>query len=453
MDFDHLAEQESQRIFKKWIQHLVKNSSETLVTKLALQHRPGIPVSTTRFSHGAFNFCYQVAYEDGCRILVRFTALGRAVFRHEKVQDEVAVMRYLAENTSIPIPTILGSGRCAVGPYVVMTLLEGNLLSRYLRDPMKKIETLNLHISECALKKAYRDMADIVLELSKPEFSFIGALTQDKSGDWSVHKRPLTFNMNRIAQFSNIPPSAFAEDRFSNAADYFEELAKQHLYHLEYQRNDAVMNEQDCRKKYVARCLFRRLSRKVSKEHRHGPFRLFCDDFRPDNILVDQSKLEIIGAFDWEWSYAAPAEFTHAAPWWLLLERPEDWEMNLDHFLERYMPRLSIFLEALRECESRKMCEGSLLEEQCLSDAMEDSMENGLFWFCLAARHGAMFDEIYWAFLDQRYFGPFTTLEDRARLLSDEERMNLDGFVQRKLRQSSEGTLDTHLSIDEIAEL
>lgn len=453
MDFDHLAEQESQQIFKKWIQNLVRNSSETLVTKLALQYRPGIPVSTTRFSHGAFNFCYQVAYQDGFRVLVRFTALGRAVFRHEKVQDEVAVMKYLAENTSIPIPTVLGSGRCAVGPYMVMTLLEGNLLSRYLRDPMKKIETLSLHISEGALKKAYRDMADIILELAKPEFSFIGALRQDGSGDWSVQKRPLTFNMNRIAQFSNIPPRVFAKQRFSNAADYFEELAKQHLYHLEFQRNDAIVDEADCRKKYVARCLFRKISRKVSREHCHGPFRLFCDDFRPDNILVDPSKFEIIGAFDWEFTYAAPVEFTHAAPWWLLLERPEDWELNLDHFLDRYIPRFYIFLEALRECESRKISEGSLTDDQCLSDAMEDSMENGLFWFCLAARHGAMFDEIYWAFLDERYYGRFTTLEDRMRLLSDEERMNFDAFVQRKLQQAGEETLDSHLSIDEIAEL
>ena len=145
----------------------------------------------------------------------------------------------------------------------------------------------------------------------------------------------------------------------------------------------------------MARCLFRNIARTVSKEHCHGPFRLFCDDFRPDNILVDASKLDITGAIDWEFTYAAPVEFTHAAPWWLLLERPEDWELDLNHFLERYIPRLHIFLEALRECETQKINDGSLSDTQCLSDHMEDSMENGLFWFCLAARHGAMFDEIY----------------------------------------------------------
>lgn len=54
----------------------------------------------------------------------------------------------------------------------------------------------------------------------------------------------------------------------------FEELARQYLYHLEFQRNDAVTDEADCRKKYIARCLFRNLSRDISKEHCNGPFRL-----------------------------------------------------------------------------------------------------------------------------------------------------------------------------------
>lgn len=453
MDFDHLAEEQSQRTFQQWIHNLVQNQSEILAIKLATAHRLGTAVSASRFSHGAFNFSYQVIFEDGFRALVRFTALGRAVFRHEKVEDEVAIMRYLAEETSIPIPTVLGSGKCAVGPYIVMTIIEGNLLSRYLKDPLRKLETLNLQISESALKKSYYGMADILLELAKPEFSFIGALGQDETGQWSVPKRPLTFNMNRIAQFSNIPPRAFAKQRFTNAADYFEELAKQHLCHLEYQRNDAVIDEEDCRKKYVARCLFRRISRKVSRKYCHGPFRLFCDDFRPDNILVDANNLDMVGAIDWEFTYAAPVEFTHAAPWWLLLERPEDWELDLNRFLMRYLPRLRIFLEAFRECESQKILAGSLSEYQCLSDAMENSMENGLFWFCLAARHGAMFDEIYWAFIDPKYYGSYNTLEDRIGLLNDGERMNLDAFVQRKLQQEWEKTLDCHQSIEELAGL
>ncbi|KAH8706068.1 kinase-like domain-containing protein [Talaromyces proteolyticus] len=453
MDFDHLAEEQSERLFQVWIRNLISNAPEELAAKLAAKHWPGTPTTASRFSNGAFNLCYRVTYQDGSRILVRFTALGRVLLRNEKVEDEVAVMNYLAQNTPIPVPKVIGSGKCAVGPYMVMTIIEGNLLSGYLKDPLQEVVTLNPKIPISALKRAYYGMAEIMLELSKSAFPFIGALREDEFGGWDVHKRPVTFNMNRLAQFSNIPPGIFAKQRFTNTADYFEELAKQHLYHLEFQRNDAVKDEADCRKKYIARCLFRKISREIPKEHRDGPFRLFCDDLRPGNILVDASNLTVSGAIDWEFTYAAPAEFTYTAPWWLLLERPEEWEPDLNQFLARYMPRFHIFLDTLRECERSKIIEGSLSDSQRLSGAMEVSMETGLFWDCLALRHSSMFDDIYWTFIDQRYYGPFTTIEDRITHLSEEEGMNLENFVQSKIQQAAEGRLISHQSVDEMVDM
>ncbi|KAJ8071654.1 hypothetical protein OCU04_001975 [Sclerotinia nivalis] len=62
-------------------------------------------------------------------------------------------------------------------------------------------------------------------------------------------------------------------------------------------------------------------------------------------------RFQISAVVDLEFSYAAPSEFTYAAPWWLLLQGPEDWEDDLNDFLTRYTPRLRLFLSALRECE------------------------------------------------------------------------------------------------------
>ncbi|KAL9123566.1 MAG: hypothetical protein Q9217_007012 [Psora testacea] len=454
MDFDHLAEERSEKVFAVWLQNLTKNSPEELAGRLAAKHRPGIPTTGSRFSNGAFNFCYRVTYQDGFRALVRFTALGRVKFRNEKVQDEVAIMDYLAQNTSIPVPKVLGSGKCWLGPYIVMTIMEGRLLSGYLRDPSEtESVTLNPRISDSDLKKAYRGMAQILLELSKPVFPRIGALEQDESGAWTVNKRPLTFNMNRLAEFSNYPPHRFATHSFTNAADYFEELATQQLRHLKFQHNDAVTDEADCQKKYIARCLFRRISRNISEEYRDGPFRLFCDDFRPANVLVDVPRLIVTGVIDWEFTYVAPVEFTYTAPWWLLLERPEEWESDLNEFLARYTPRLRIFLYALRECEAEKVKEGTLSNSQCLSEAMARSLDNGLFWICLAVRYSCLFDEIYWAFIDAKYHGPFTTTEDRIDLLTEEERRNLEDFVQSKMRQAKEGKLIIYQDIDDMVAL
>lgn len=453
MDFDDLAKRQSDRVFQAWIQNLLRNSPENLAARLASQYCPGTPLTASRLSNGAFNVCYRITFESGRRVLVRFTALGRVIARNEKVEDEVAIMEYVAQHTSIPVPKVLGHGKSVVGPYIVMSFIEGDQLSDYLRDSSQETVTLSPSIPIPLLRRAYFGMAEVLLELSKPGFPFIGAIRQDRSGSWSVLKRPLTFNMNRLAQFSNIPHNVFAQQRFSSAADYFEELALQHFYHLELQRNDAVTDEGDCRRKYIARCLFRNISRDISRQHCGGPFRLYCDDLRPDNVLIDASRLAVTGVVDWEFAYAAPVEFTYAAPWWLLLERPEDWEPDLDQILARFLPRFRIFLEVLRDCEARKIRGGTLSESQRLSTAMENSLETGLFWICLASRHSSMFDEIYWNFIDTRFFGPFTTIDDRLCLLSADDRLNIDAFIAKKMRQASEGSLVSHYSIDELVDL
>ncbi|PLB48908.1 phosphotransferase enzyme family protein [Aspergillus steynii IBT 23096] len=452
MDTDHLAKEQSDRVFQVWIQNLLRNAPENLAGRLASQHYPGTPVTASRLPNGAFNVCYRVTYDDGHRVVVRFTALGRVIARNEKVEDEVAVLTYLAQHTAIPVPKVLGHGKCAAGPYIVMSFIEGNWLSGYLRDPSQETATLKPSIPTSVLRRAYLSMAEILLELSKPEFPYIGAIKQDESGNWTVSKRPLTFNMNRLAQFSNIPHSIFKRQHFSNAADYFEELAQQHFYHLELQRNDAISNEADCRKKYIARCLVRKISREISREHCSGPFRLYCDDLGPDDVLVDANKHVVTGVVDWEFTYAAPVEFTYAAPWWLSLERPEVWESDLDTFLVRFMPRFRTFLEVLRDCEARKIQGGSLSESRRLSTVMEKSLETGLVWICLASRHSSMFDEIYWKFIDPRFFGHFTTIEDRLDLLSAEERVDVGNFIENKAQQA-EGGLVSYYSIDELVDL
>ncbi|PYI06350.1 hypothetical protein BO78DRAFT_461292 [Aspergillus sclerotiicarbonarius CBS 121057] len=406
MDYDSRAEERSNLTFEVWIQNLLRNAPEGLAGWLASQHWPGIP---------------------------------------EKVEDEVAIMEYIAQHTSIPVPKVLGTGQCPVGPYIVMTYIEGKPMSRYLTDPSKETSSLRPDISLPTLKRTYFGMANIILELSKPAFPFIGALKKDDDDNWTVHKAPLTFNMNRLSQFSNIPVNVFTKQRFTTAAYYFEDLAQHHFHHLSLQRNNAIVDEQDCRKKYIARCLFRKLSRQISTEHCTGPFRLYCDDLKPDNILVDAPLLMVTGVVNWK--------FTYAAPWWLLLERPEDWDDDLNVFLERYMPRFHTFLEVLRDCEDLKIRRGHITPEQRLSKVMEKSIESGLFWICLALRHGSMFDRIYWRFIDERFYGPFESIEKRMGLLSEEEQVEFDLFCERKMEKKREGKLDVNYSIDELFEL
>ncbi|KAL1952791.1 hypothetical protein VTO42DRAFT_4252 [Malbranchea cinnamomea] len=82
------------------------------------------------------------------------------------------------------------------------------------------------------------------------------------------------------------------------------------FFTFQYQRNDAVDDENDCRKKYIARCLFRKIARAYFQAD-PGPFRLYCDDFRPSNVPVtSDADFRVAGVIDWEYTYVAPAEFT-----------------------------------------------------------------------------------------------------------------------------------------------
>ncbi|KAJ5928334.1 phosphotransferase enzyme family protein [Penicillium verhagenii] len=446
MDWDHLAEEQGQRFFSAWLQ-LLSQESPALPLRLASEHRSGDAraINVTNFITGSYNICCTVTFEDGFRVLVRFPILGRSRFRTEKTRNEISVMRFLHEHTKVPIPLILGAGRWGCGPYIVMTFVEGTLLSNQLQGS----SSLSPGISGTGIELALREMAHVLLELSKPVFPRIGALTQE-SGVWKVAKRPLTLNMNELVRVGNLPPGVFAEGSFSTAGEYFQEVAAQQLLHLRYQRNDAMDGEQDCRKRYIARCLFKKIAGIIPVEQL-GPFHLYCDDLRPSNVLVSATDSTVTSIIDWEYTYVAPAEFTYTAPWWLLFESPEAWESDLNEFLHRYTPRLQLFLNILRDCEDEQIKLKGMEDSQRLSKKMAQSMENGLFWFCLAARKSYMFDDIYWTFLDQKYFGT-GSLDDRLSLLSMEELEELEKLVPMMMQQASENRIEQHLSYDEFVD-
>jgi hypothetical protein len=40
--------------------------------------------------------------------------------------------------------------------------------------------------------------------------------------------------------------------------------------------------------------------------------------------------MHIAGVVDWEFTYAAPVEFSYAPAWWLLIEKPEYWSKGIE---------------------------------------------------------------------------------------------------------------------------
>ncbi|KAF2278470.1 uncharacterized protein EI97DRAFT_499895 [Westerdykella ornata] len=252
--------------------------------------------------------------------------------------------------------------------------------------------------------------------------------------------------MNELVQLGNFPRSRLPQRPFSTASAYYSTLADIHLEHLSTQRNDAVESAKDCRRKYVARHLFRKLASEMRLDKHgifeSGPFKIFCDDLRPTNVLLNKD-FKIVAVIDWEFTYAAPVGFCYSPPWWLLLETPEDWPWGLEDWEFQYERRLQTFLSALEAKEQESLQQGTLESDQILSISMRQSCMSGAFFVNYAARKSWAFDAVFFKWVDKRFFGDDggDWLGTRLPLLTTQERETMEPFVGRKLAEAKERML------------
>lgn len=443
MPFDQIAVERGDALFASWVSEFTSSAEE--VTALVERHRGGIATGIVEYLTGSFNVCARIGFSNGPDAIIRFPKPGMVAFPDEKVRNEVAVMKFLSEKTGIPIPRLIGWGlakdsTCNLGPFIIMEYVEGRSLSDVLNKPgadASDLPILNPDIDEATLALVYMQLADILLQLSEHNFEHIGAISKDDQGVWSVQSRPWTYNMNELATVGDYPINRFPKHKFSRASTYLQELVTQHLIHLEAQPN-IIEDRDDCRKKYLARHLFQQLIKDrndVASMDDSGPFKLFCDDFRPSNILVDES-LKIVAVPDWEFTYAAPSSFTYSPPWWLLVRGLDSWVdgNRLEDFLRLYRPRLDLFLRILQEREDIRAKNNYLVPRQSMSMRMREAMEDGTFWLNIASRKSWDVDQIYWDQLDRIHLGqdPGERLE---RIADSSIREGVGGFIDMKMEQ------------------
>ena len=115
--YQHGSCKRSDTRFVVWMRHLNKHKTEQLAARLAYQHCGRVPVNAEHHSQGSFNRCYRVKFEDGPDVLVRYPALGRSMFRKEKLHDEVVVMDYIVSRRLFQCPKCLGQA----SPSLVLT--------------------------------------------------------------------------------------------------------------------------------------------------------------------------------------------------------------------------------------------------------------------------------------------------------------------------------------------
>ncbi|KAK2784635.1 hypothetical protein FQN53_008353 [Emmonsiellopsis sp. PD_33] len=193
-----------------------------------------------------------------------------------------------------------------------MEYIKGVHLSDILKKPTvnsEEKEILNPNVDDTTLNIGYCQVANFMLQLYNFNFTRIGAISEviEGANTWAVTGRPLTYNMNKLAISTGYPINWFPTGRFASGNKYSKSLADQHLVHLHTQCNLATDSE-DARKWYIACHLFRQLAARNCIND-NGPFKLFCDDLRPVNILVNSETLQIAAALDLEFTNAMPAQF------------------------------------------------------------------------------------------------------------------------------------------------
>lgn len=141
----------------------------------------------------------------------------------------------------------------------------------------------------------YRQLANVMLQLYRLQFDRIGSLLQDKKGHISVSGRPL---------IQGTPDTLLSASSNSDSKSWYAALAEMPITQFTFQHNDSTLDEDDARDEFVARLFIRQLvsddrltSTVDNQSTRQSDPRLFSEDFRPSNILVDKD-LRIASVID-----------------------------------------------------------------------------------------------------------------------------------------------------------
>ncbi|KAJ0420502.1 hypothetical protein BJY00DRAFT_323757 [Aspergillus carlsbadensis] len=301
----------------------------------------------------------------------------------------------------------------------------------------EKVDTLNPNMDPDVLKRAYSQMAGVLTSLWSLDFDKIGSLREGTtSGEIVIDGPPLTQEVNELIRASGIQDPS-PQRTYHSSTDYIKSLLDLQSIELEQQRN-SVYDSEDCRNKYACRQLMKAIALNFIPRNDDGPFKLFCDDFGPGNVLVND-ECEIVAVIDWEFCYAVPPQFAASIPWWILLRRPDyivD-DIGPDLFFDTLLPKANIFLQALEE---REHALGLIKDDSRLSALMGESIEDRSAWFMLACRKVASVDLIYWDLLDEYCWGPRSSMADRAHAFTGlgEMHRGREDFVRLKIQQLRE---------------
>jgi hypothetical protein len=199
---DKAALESNRHIRANWMQKLAsydRQGQRSEVEEIASEFHSGERCQVIERFEGAFNYCFRLRFNsDHTDWLLRFPIPGDVMRPAEKINQEVAVMKFVREKTKIPIPKVIACSTAkghfiGLGPFIIMEFIEGERLDEVLYQDDK----IKPEVEQSTLNFIYKQMAQIYLELDYHDFDQIGGLSislNDQS--WYTESAPLTLKIN-----------------------------------------------------------------------------------------------------------------------------------------------------------------------------------------------------------------------------------------------------------------
>lgn len=213
MCYDDVAWEQSDDVSDNWLLQFLHIEVKKTIAKFILEHDSGDDPEFTILRKGSFNITLRMKYTYSATN-IRFSQPGAILFPEEKVRNEVAVMRFISDQTSIPLPFILHSGTredspLKLSPFIMMSHIEHRTSMYDALNipgcPNEERGVLSPDIHEDHLEMLYTQLAKVLLQLSRPEFPEIGSLGQVDDFTWEVTSRPFSMNMNELVRLGPLP--------------------------------------------------------------------------------------------------------------------------------------------------------------------------------------------------------------------------------------------------------
>lgn len=278
---------------KKAKQEFMASLSRDAIRKLASRYNEYKPCEIFGEANGSFNACFFVLFpDDGARWVVRVPIEIEFQQPWEKLQSEVATVKYLRSATKIPVPRIHAYGR---GEMLASDKSTTHmfLISDYIHG--KPVMLLELLECEKAVRsRLLQSILDILLELRSVEFDRIGSLMPGNSDEEPVVGNLLTFGANAIPG-ARLPTFATGQEYMQSQYD----MVLQHTA----MPCEGLGEETARRELFAAHSLQKYFT--VPDAVNNGPFVLHHPDLLLGNIIVNDD-MEIQGIIDWEFANVVP---------------------------------------------------------------------------------------------------------------------------------------------------